>query len=348
MENSDAQPPDEPVLTPTFEFLTLDDIPTLELQLKEELNTSGDSSASSVNGESEATEDQQKDALTTPVTSNEKLLVNDQLSTSFDAIATEYGGTSGSEPGFSSDSDFWTDDDDEETTNELVRSLTSHRDEPFPPSTIRSLLFRYPCFKSLKSPGYVAPEPASLPLSPSSNADIIFQNEHFSVEQSRIAGWGAFAAKKLKYGDRILVEKPLFTADSNTLFKEFDKLSEPLRELALGLHANSSCKPGTPRVKAVWTTNCFSTGSGDKAGLFPIASRFNHCCHPSENVDYCYNDIDEVLEMVVRADVINAGEELTISYGTRRTPADLFYRFGFKCRCGTCGGFSEEDILDFW
>ncbi|KAF4962753.1 hypothetical protein FSARC_9179 [Fusarium sarcochroum] len=355
MENSDAYQPDEPVLTPTLGLLSLQDIPTLDLQLKGELNTSGDSPIPSVTEKSEATKYQSKDAVTIPATPNEKpllcknVLANDQLSASFDAIATEYGGTSGSEPDFSSDSDFWTDDDEDETTNDLVRSLTSHRGQPFTLTrTARSLLFRRPSPESLDSSVYMIPEPASLPLSPTSNADIIFQNEHFSVEQSKIAGWGAFAARKLKYGDRILVEKPLFVADGTTLFKEFDKLSEPLRELALGLHANSSCKPGTPRVKAVWTTNCFSTGTGDKAGLFPIASRFNHSCHPSENVDYCYNDIDKVLEMVVRADVINEGEELTISYGTRRTPADLFYRFGFKCRCGACGGFSEEDILGFW
>jgi hypothetical protein len=75
------------------------------------------------------------------------------------------------------------------------------------------------------------------------------------VAQSRIAGWGAFAARDLKYGDRILVERPLLVADTNSLFKEFERLSPWQREVALGLHANSSVKPGTPRLQAVWMAN---------------------------------------------------------------------------------------------
>lgn len=132
----------------------------------------------------------------------------------------------------------------------MVRRVTAHRGEPFETGYSRSRPF-----DSSEFPPYVALDPAPLPLTPSPTIDIIFENEHFAVKRSKIAGWGAFAARELKRGDRILVEKPLLTANSTTLFKEFDKLSQPLREIALGLHANSSCKPGTPQIKAIWTTN---------------------------------------------------------------------------------------------
>lgn len=47
------------------------------------------------------------------------VLARDQLSTSPDSIATEYAATSGSEAEFTSDSDFWSDDDqDDDATNE--------------------------------------------------------------------------------------------------------------------------------------------------------------------------------------------------------------------------------------
>lgn len=132
----------------------------------------------------------------------------------------------------------------------MVRRVTAHRGEPFEYGYNRSR----PSYSS-EFPSAVALDPAPLPLTPLPTIDIIFENEHFAVKRSKIAGWGAFAVRELKRGDRILVEKPLFTANNTTLFKDFDKLSQPLREIALGLHASSSCKPGTPKIKAIWTTN---------------------------------------------------------------------------------------------
>ncbi|KAF9770692.1 hypothetical protein IL306_011707 [Fusarium sp. DS 682] len=189
-------------------------------------------------------------------------------------------------------------------------------------------------------------EPASLPLIPSPTTEVLFKNEYFIVKRSLIAGWGAFAAKELKFKDKILVERPLFTANNVTLYAEFDNLDRELQKIALSLHANSYCK--FQNIKAVWTTNCFSTGEHDEAGIFPIASRFNHSCHPSQNVEYHFNNIEEVLEMTVKADVIKEGEELTISYGVGLTPSELFYRYGFKCQCGGCPGWTEEDEKFMW
>lgn len=111
----------------------------------------------------------------------------------------------------------------------------------------------------LPSPELLPTPAADGPLTPSPDGPspgiVIFHNDYFAVAQSRIAGWGAFAARDLKYGDRILVERPLLVADTNSLFKEFERLSPRQREVALGLHANSSVKPGTPRLQAVWMAN---------------------------------------------------------------------------------------------
>ncbi|KAL9575698.1 hypothetical protein ACKAV7_000496 [Fusarium commune] len=347
MDDNISQPPDEPVLSPTLASLSIEDIPTLDLQVKLELDQGSDGTKPCDDKETEITEAQPKeDILSESIPDkfhlphgNETPLDHEQGP--FDDIATEYGDTSGSEPDFTSSSefDFGSADEDEETTDEygteellrksfvltllfsLIRYVTAHRDEPF------EYVYRFPPLRpleSIESPEAITMEPAGLPLTPSPTTDVLFQNDYFIVKRSLIAGWGAFAVKDLEFGDKILVERPLFTADNNTLYKEFDKLDQASQDIALGLHANSYCK--FQSIKAVWTTNCFSTGT----------------------VVYHYNKAEEVLEMKVKTDVIKEGEELTISYGCRLTPADLFYRYGFRCRCGGCSGWTEEDEGGMW
>ncbi|EWG50162.1 hypothetical protein FVEG_16600 [Fusarium verticillioides 7600] len=351
MGDNISQPPDEPVLGPTLASSSIEDIPTLDLLVKLELDRGSDGTKPCDDKETEITEAHpEKDVLSNSIADDAHLPHSDETAQNheqelFDDIATEYGDTSGSEPDFSSSSefDFGSDDENEETTDDLIRYVTAHRDEPF------EYVHRFPPVKPLepiKSPELTAMEPAGLPLTPSATTDVLFRNEFFIIRRSLIAGWGAFAAKDLEAGDKILVERPLFTADNNTLYKEFDKLDQASQDIALGLHANSHCK--FQSIKAVWTTNCFSTGVWDEAGLFPIASRFNHKCHPRQAVKYHYNKAGEVLEMEVKANIIKEGEELTISYGCGLTPADLFYRYGFRCRCGGCSGWTEEDERRMW
>ena len=94
------------------------------------------------------------------------------------------------------------------------------------------------------------------------------------------------------------------------------------------------------------TSFSFSTDYEDsEAGLFPIASRFNHACNPIQTVDWHYNDDNQTLEMIVQADVVKAGEELTISYDSL-SPLGLYDRYGFKCSCGGCPGLSDEELAE--
>lgn len=55
---------------------------------------------------------------------------------------------------------------------------------------------------------------------------------------------------------------------------------------------------------------------------------------------YRYDAEEELLIFEVRAWVIEEGDELTISYG--KDPSVLYYKFGFNCGCGYCGGFDES------
>lgn len=82
------------------------------------------------------------------------------------------------------------------------------------------------------------------------------------------------------------------------------------------------------------------------AGLFPIAARFNHACHPVSNVVYHYDAEQDCLVLSVGEGDVAQGDELTISYGKEYTPLMLYTRYGFNCGCGACGGLSEEEIRE--
>ncbi|KAI8306161.1 hypothetical protein K4K59_011628 [Colletotrichum sp. SAR11_240] len=203
-------------------------------------------------------------------------------------------------------------------------------------------------------------KPAGLPLLRATKGEdglgeerpVIFQNEFFEIRRSPVAGWGAFATRKLDKGDQILVEKALYHATYEDVEPSVLNLHEHEQKVANDLHAHFG-RDGETKAQAVWNTNAFASklpkdtiptrkkGSGacrDVAGLFPIAARFNHSCNPK--VGYRYDAEEEVLIFEVRAWVIEEGDELTISYG--KDPSVLYYKFGFNCGCGYCGGFDDS------
>ncbi|KAI8283950.1 hypothetical protein K4K60_002333 [Colletotrichum sp. SAR11_57] len=186
-------------------------------------------------------------------------------------------------------------------------------------------------------------KPAGLPLLRATKGEdgfeeerpIIFQNEFFEIRRSPVAGWGAFATRKLDKGDQILVEKALYHATYEDVESSVLNLNEHEQKVANDLHAHFG-RDGETKAQAVWNTNAFASklpkdtvstrkkGSGacrDVAGLFPIAARFNHSCNPK--VGHRYDAEEEVLIFEVRAWVIEEGDELTISYGAIEM-ADFF------------------------
>lgn len=82
-----------------------------------------------------------------------------------------------------------------------------------------------------------------------------FRNEFFQVRQSAVAGLGAFATQRLRRGDVILVEEPLFMSGNFHLFADFERLDRDTRTVPLSLHRNGRLKSDTPALSAVWYTN---------------------------------------------------------------------------------------------
>lgn len=173
------------------------------------------------------------------------------------------------------------------------------------------------------------------------SSDPEFENGFFKVRKSNVAGWGAFATRDLAKGDVILRERPLFVATNNDLFQEFYNLGSDDMDIALSLHSHQFIKGDTPIILGIWHTNCFAVGC-HTAGLFPIAARFNHACHPINNIDYRVNQANNLV-MTARADIM-AGQELTISYGKNLSPQLLYLCYGFRCRCGYCSGLGDDEI----
>ncbi|KFH46477.1 hypothetical protein ACRE_027530 [Hapsidospora chrysogenum ATCC 11550] len=145
-----------------------------------------------------------------------------------------------------------------------------------------------------------------------------------------VAGLGALATQQLRRGDVILVEEPLFTSDNT-----FEKLDRDARRVALSLHKNERLKSDTPALSAVWYTNSFATNMRPgHAGLFAVAARFNHACHPAHNVDFAFDPAQGCLVLT----------SSTICYGETWTPDVLFLWYGFCCSCGACAGLSTEEM----
>lgn len=204
----------------------------------------------------------------------------------------------------------------------------------------------------------------------------LFSNPHFEIRPSAIAGLGAVASRTLHRGEVILSEEPLFVAsiDSTWPIDQFEALSPEAKELALGLHRNELLRSdsssgathppsrlsGPPtRTSPTATPVCltekkkarkletnqdsFATGD-NQAGLFAVASRFNHACSPRHNVDFRFHHQTSRLLLTVRADVVDEGTELTICYGESLTPTHLYLWYGFRCQCGACPGLNDEDV----
>ncbi|OAA62816.1 DUF1772 domain containing protein [Niveomyces insectorum RCEF 264] len=167
----------------------------------------------------------------------------------------------------------------------------------------------------------------------------IFLNDHeingcFAIRPSPLGGLGSFALRDLERGEHILVERPLLRTDSFHLTRELDRLTPAQRAMFFALHGYHPDRNAS-EIERIWTANTFVAGALE--GIFPVASRFNHACKP--NVGYHYDRRHDVLVMTMN-EAAPAGTELLISYGN--TPAMLFHRFGFRCTCGACTGFSEE------
>ena len=162
----------------------------------------------------------------------------------------------------------------------------------------------------------------------------------YIVKKSPGKGQGVFAARDVRIGERVLVEKPFFVVtrpyDKHKVLLQFERMPLPRRKQYMQLYCpDRSDNPYMTDVMRIFEANCFNIG--DKAALFLTATRFNHSCLP--NVYYSWS---EKRNEIVFHSMINIpdGEEMTICYGfpflacLERHSELRFYNFW--CRCPAC------------
>ncbi|EFQ31899.1 uncharacterized protein GLRG_07043 [Colletotrichum graminicola M1.001] len=246
-------------------------------------------------------------------------------------------------------------DDDDDDDNHTILSSDVGSSNSCSHSDGSGAAFLIGLLGSIDNPVFL--EAADLPLlttfegsDGTTERSVIFANEFFEIRRSPTAGWGAFAVKTLSRGDQILVEKALYHATHENVTSSVQDLPEKERAIANDMFAYYS-RDGETLQEAIWSTNSFVSrlptkssagavngirpGSQDVAGLFPVAGRFNHSCFPK--VSFRFRPEHDALVFTVRDWIIEAGDELTISYG--KDPSVLYYKYGFGCECGYCRGF---------
>jgi hypothetical protein len=179
-------------------------------------------------------------------------------------------------------------------------------------------------------------------------------------------GFGVFAAKDIPKGTRITSEKPLLnsfrepdTCDPLQVYELFtEKLADVEQEVYLKLSASLiqtqnalECMDDdldpevsglVSKVWSIFETNAFNIGEPDEegvvmAGVFELASRFNHSCRP--NVAQTFNvNSNQLTIHAIRH--ITKGEEMCDSYVPLCQPAEArkaeLRAYGFDCTCEVC------------
>ncbi|KAK8104252.1 uncharacterized protein PG998_011285 [Apiospora kogelbergensis] len=166
-----------------------------------------------------------------------------------------------------------------------------------------------------------------------------YSNRFFEIRKSSLAGYGAFASQDLGWGQKILVEPELFRADHVSLYDEFDKLTEGSQQAFERMTAHSK-QSGFDKTTSIFRTNSFNVGEG-QAAIYLVAARFNHACRPRNNVMYRFDHEKRRIILTTTKDV-DAGTELTITYGSSRE--EFYAQWGFVCKCGGCVPLSDEEI----
>ena len=193
----------------------------------------------------------------------------------------------------------------------------------------------------------------------------------FVIRGSGGSGLGAFAARSIKRGERILAEEPLVrwtirlgeTVQTAALNRLVDAMSETDRGDYLGLCQNR-IHGAEKTAYGIWLSNAYPTGSPlaasyDKlngaapshehdGACFAGACRFNHGCEP--NAHAAWNHRLSMQTIHALRD-IDHGEEICVSYladvGTPRAGriAKLYDSFGFTCECSACALTDAERTL---
>ncbi|KAI9693397.1 MAG: hypothetical protein M1820_009326 [Bogoriella megaspora] len=190
----------------------------------------------------------------------------------------------------------------------------------------------------------------------------------YAIQPSPGKGLGVFATKPIKYGTRILCEKPLiairdtcYTQDN--VEKAYRNLDLDAQRAFLNLASAHTIDPAawpagyfpeplcavaaTSRsVYSIYQTNCvdISTDHGIGSAVFEVMSRINHSCLPN-----CFFSWNKKLqkETVHAIRDIGEGEELFVAYcnliKAKDERADKLRAYGFDCGCQACLDEDSED-----
>ncbi|CAE8670245.1 unnamed protein product, partial [Polarella glacialis] len=185
-------------------------------------------------------------------------------------------------------------------------------------------------------------------------AHCYFLRPEAEVSEDRL-GFGLVAASELKANTLVLVERrllevPEFLTPRSSSEVPFCNMGVPLGILPGALFEMFPSLLAALRV---------SQNSYAPLLMYGLGSVVNHSCRPNTR---WVNWPDGLRALLTREEVA-AGEELTISYsGSPGQPAwqrqlDLFWRYGFWCRCSACSaqsvagshlrrpGFLDSDAL---
>ncbi|KIW06986.1 uncharacterized protein PV09_02644 [Verruconis gallopava] len=194
----------------------------------------------------------------------------------------------------------------------------------------------------------------------------------YSIKHTTNKGLGVFATQEIHKGTRITCEHALLTVprepgtiDPLAVYEAFEALKPQDQSTYLELSASQvqidhalACidddvsddiRNHIAKLGSIFECNAFNIGDEDeetgivKAGIFPIAARFNHDCKP--NVAQTWNENLQCLTIhAIRH--IDKGEELCDSYVPLCQPSaarkEELRAYGFECECSVCGSPRAE------
>lgn len=211
------------------------------------------------------------------------------------------------------------------------------------------------------------------PLTSSGDADLDRSASHEAdiAPLSRLSGWevklspgkglGVFATSLIRAGDRIMVERPLFTIVPPTfepgkgyqlsgmaasLDAAVAALSDTQREEFASCHQHRLPGEGDgDRNMVIFRSNAYTLTDGTIA-MFPKIARINHSCRPSAANIW---SPASGLRIIWAARDIQPGEEVTVTYAPLLKKSEerqsRLTQYGFRCDCDACRDHEHTDVV---
>jgi len=199
---------------------------------------------------------------------------------------------------------------------------------------------------------------------------IILKATLYEIKPIPGKGLGVIAIVDIEAGTRLLQETPIMTAlkdDPFEIYQAFIAMNRLNQHRYLELHAApnqvtailpaidedvpSTLRYQVAKIAAIFATNCFNIPESEisskrqdenedndiKAGICPIAARFNHSCTPNVTQTWINDNKSIIMHALT---FIKAGTELCDSYCELLAPQserqEELRAYGFECCCTAC------------